>query len=212
MRQTNLRLCFTFTSSRALSPVSRLAFNRDRRSKTDVLSAFMRLCDAFFHIRHSARPTSEMKRKLMALLHQHIMSTLAASFLRHPLLLLDVCIVGCHGIFHHVRPSVTYLNLIMVALCNIGQTIIFSSCLFFFLSSFLFPRLISAVEDWMSAILPDMVWPQCEFRMQVWNVLHVARLKYRTQKSRHKSPSRHHCTTLSDFATKAHIDNRKKTC
>ena len=37
---------------------------------------------------------------------------------------------------------------------GIGQTIIFSSCrLFFFSSSFLFPRLISAVAEWMSAIL-----------------------------------------------------------
>jgi len=34
----------------------------------------------------------------------------------------------------------------------------------------------------MSAILPHMVWPQCKFRMQVWNVLHAARWKYRTQK------------------------------
>jgi len=42
----------------------------------------------------------------------------------------------------------------------IGQTIIFSSCGFFFLLllSF-FPRLISAVGDWMSTILPHMVWP-----------------------------------------------------
>jgi len=48
--------------------------------------------------------------------------------------------------------------------------------------------------------------------MQVWNVLHVARWKYRTQKSRQKSPSGHHHTTLSGyiFATKACIDNRKK--
>ena len=50
----------------------------------------------------------------------------------------------------------------------IGQTIIFSCCgLFdhiyfhavvcsFF---FFFPRLISAAADWMSAILPHMVWP-----------------------------------------------------
>jgi len=39
----------------------------------------------------------------------------------------------------------------------IGQTIIFSCCgLFFFL---LFPRLISAVEDWMFTILWHMVWP-----------------------------------------------------
>ena len=35
----------------------------------------------------------------------------------------------------------------------IGQTIVFSSC-FFLSSSFLFPRIISAVRDWMSTILP----------------------------------------------------------
>ena len=43
----------------------------------------------------------------------------------------------------------------------IGQTIIFSSCFFllsFFSSSF-FPRLISAVGDWMFTILWHMVWP-----------------------------------------------------
>jgi len=37
---------------------------------------------------------------------------------------------------------------------GIGQTIIFSVCS----SSFFFPRLISAAADWMSAILPHMVW------------------------------------------------------
>ena len=38
-------------------------------------------------------------------------------------------------------------------------------------------------------------------------------LKHRTQKSRQKSPSGHHRTTLSDyiFATKAHIHNRTKS-
>jgi len=41
---------------------------------------------------------------------------------------------------------------------GIGQTVIFSYCgLFFFL--LFFPRLISAAADWMSAILPHMVWP-----------------------------------------------------
>jgi len=45
--------------------------------------------------------------------------------------------------------------------------------------------------------------------MQVWNVLHAARWKYRVQK---KSPSGHQRTNLWGyiFATKAHIDNRKK--
>jgi len=42
-------------------------------------------------------------------------------------------------------------------------------------------------------------------------MLLAARCKYRTQKSRQKSPCVHHGTTLSGyiFATKAHIDNRK---
>jgi len=48
--------------------------------------------------------------------------------------------------------------------------------------------------------------------MHVWNVLHTARCTHRTQKSRQKSPSGHHRTTLSGyiFATKARVDNRKK--
>jgi len=42
----------------------------------------------------------------------------------------------------------------------IGHTIILSSFGFFYLSSSSFlPRLISAVGDWMSTILPHMVWP-----------------------------------------------------
>jgi len=51
--------------------------------------------------------------------------------------------------------------------------------IFFFLY---FPRLISAAGDWISTILPHMVWPWCEFRMHVWNALYAARWKYRTQK------------------------------
>jgi len=49
--------------------------------------------------------------------------------------------------------------LFMAALCNIGQAIIFA---LWFLSSsffFFFPRLISAVGEWMSTILPHLVWP-----------------------------------------------------
>ena len=44
---------------------------------------------------------------------------------------------------------------------GIGRPYIFSSCFFFLLSSsssFFFPRLISAVGDWMSTILRHMVW------------------------------------------------------
>jgi len=104
--------------------------------------------------------------------------------------------------------------IIMAALCNRGHYIFalwfLSSSIFFYLS--FFPRLISAATDWMSIILLHMAWPYSEFRMQVWNVLHAARWKCRTLKSRQKSPSGHHPTNLSDyiFATKACIDNRKK--
>jgi len=36
---------------------------------------------------------------------------------------------------------------------------IFAVISFYLLSSFFIPRLISAVADWMSTILPHMVWP-----------------------------------------------------
>jgi len=42
---------------------------------------------------------------------------------------------------------------------GIGQPIIFSRCGFYLSSIFFFPRLISAVGDWISTILPHMVWP-----------------------------------------------------
>jgi len=49
--------------------------------------------------------------------------------------------------------------------------------------------------------------------MHVWNVLHAACWKYKTQKIAKKSPYGHHCTTLFGyiFASKACIDNRKNT-
>jgi len=48
--------------------------------------------------------------------------------------------------------------------------------------------------------------------MHVWNLLHAASWKYRTQKWHKKSPSGHHPTTLLGyiFTTKARINNRKK--
>ena len=55
---------------------------------------------------------------------------------------------------------VILLVVVMVALWNRADHYIFMLFLlssFFFL--FLFPRLISAVRDWMSTILPHMVWP-----------------------------------------------------
>jgi len=41
----------------------------------------------------------------------------------------------------------------------IGQAILFSSSFFYLVLSFVFPRRFSAVGDWMSTILPNMMWP-----------------------------------------------------
>jgi len=51
--------------------------------------------------------------------------------------------------------SDVYNCLVMVALCNRADYYIFILFLSFFL---FFPRLISAAGDWMSTILPHMVW------------------------------------------------------
>jgi len=90
-----------------------------------------------------------------------------------------------------------FVFLATVSWCNmyvIGQAIIFSSWLRFLLSVF-FRRLFSAVADWMSTIVAHMMWPYCEFRMQVWNVLHAARWKYRMQ----KSPKIHDLGTIAQL-------------
>ena len=93
-----------------------------------------------------------------------------------------------HQCISRIQPIAAWF--FMVALWNRADHIYFHAvvCSFFFFLFFI-PRLISAAADWLSAILP-----------------------HRTQKSRQKSPSGHHRTTLSGyiFATKARIDNWKK--
>jgi len=59
------------------------------------------------------------------------------------------------------------MALFMVALCNRETIYIFMLWFVLLLLSSFFPRLISAAVDWMSTILPHMVWPYCEFKMQV---------------------------------------------
>jgi len=73
----------------------------------------------------------------------------------------------------------------------IGQAIIFSSCGYFYPLLSFFPRLFSAAADWMSTILPHM----CEFRMQVWNVLHAARWNSGGE----KSPKIRHLRTIAQL-------------
>ena len=70
------------------------------------------------------------------------------------------------------------------------------ACGFFFYLLF-FPRLISVVADWMSTILPHMVWPYCEFKMQIWNVLHAARWKIQDAKNRYLSTIAQLCRAIS---------------
>jgi len=96
----------------------------------------------------------------------------------------------------------------MVALCNRADHYIFILFLSsFFLSSYFFPRLISAVGDWMFTILRHMVHSA---NLECRSEMHCTRLAANI--GRKISPSRHHCTTLSGhiFAIKACIDNRKK--
>jgi len=75
----------------------------------------------------------------------------------------------------------------------------------FYLSSFFFPRLISAVGDWMSTILPRL-----SVNLECMSKMCCTRLAENT--GRKKSPSRHHCTPLLGhiFATKLHIDHQEK--
>jgi len=62
----------------------------------------------------------------------------------------------------------------------------------------------------MSTILPQMMWPWCEFRMQVWNVLHAARWKYRTQKIAIWAPLHN---LLWQYLSKRHASTiGRKTC
>ena len=62
-------------------------------------------------------------------------------------------------------PDATTLaaHIIMAALCNRASHYIFA--LWYFLSFYLLSFL--AVADWMTTILAHMVWPLCEFKMQV---------------------------------------------
>jgi len=52
-----------------------------------------------------------------------------------------------------------FLSIFMVALCNRADHYIFILFLSSFFFFFFFPRLISAVGDWMFTILWHMVWP-----------------------------------------------------
>jgi len=98
-----------------------------------------------------------------------------------------------------------------------GQAIIFCSRGYYLLSFFffLFPRLFSVVGDWMSTILPVFnTWCGRSANLECRSEMYCTWLAENTQRKNYakKLPSVHHRTTLLGyiFATKAHIDNRKK--
>ena len=100
--------------------------------------------------------------------------------------------------YYNVAPSGSkfyWTKLVMAALWNTAGHYIFvlrfllSSI--YLLSSFFIPYSQLSQIGWLPYF---HAWPKCEFNMQVWNVLHEARWKYRPPKNRQKSPSGHHRT------------------
>jgi len=109
-----------------------------------------------------------------------------------------------------ITTTTTTTTVFMAALWNRAAHYIFmlwflSIFYLFFLTWFQWPHIgcLPYFDTWCGL---------CKFRMQVWNVLCAARWKRMTQKIAKNWSSGHHRTTLSGyiFATKAHIDNRKK--
>jgi len=82
----------------------------------------------------------------------------------------------------------------MAALCNRAGHYIFALWFLSFLF-FSLPNLSSRRLDF--TILLHMVWLRCEFRMQVWNVLHTACWKIQDPKSRHLGTIAHLCRAIS---------------
>ena len=108
-------------------------------------------------------------------------------------LAMTICLMFClyplDVIYSSVQLSSSKLIIMAALRSRCGHYIL----QLWFLHSF-FSRLFSAVGHWMSAIFPHIMWSECEFRMHVWNVLHAACWKYRTQKWCKKSLSAHHDT------------------
>jgi len=109
---------------------------------------------------------------------------------------------------HMVFPTNAWL--FMVALCNRADHYIFALWFLSFFFFLFFPRLISAVGDWMSTILPVHTW--CGFSANLECTSEMCCMRLAENTGRKKSPFWHHRTTLSGciFAAAACIDNRKK--
>jgi len=88
-------------------------------------------------------------------------------------------------------------GIIMVALWNRADHYIF---ILWFLSSSFFPRLISSVADWMTTILPHMVWLSAN--LECWCEMYCTRLTENTgrkndAKNRHLGTIAKICQAIS---------------
>ena len=84
---------------------------------------------------------------VLVLLFASVVLGLVSSVLRQDIEVVVCALLCC---------SSTYQLWLWSALCNRADHYIFALS---FLSSFFFPHLISAVANWISTILPHMVWP-----------------------------------------------------
>jgi len=105
--------------------------------------------------------------------------------------------IECRSILANQKSTHTHahshsVSVFMAAHSN-GQAIIFCSCGYYLLS--FLPRLFLALGNWTSTILPHMMWPQCEFRMHVWNV----RMRLAENTGRKKSPKNSHLRTIAQL-------------
>jgi len=129
---------------------------------------------------------------------------------------LDLAFLWLYCVLQSISVRLSFLGLIMAALRSKCGHYIFvlwflvsSSICIFFISS---PNLSRHRLDIYHRCTHGVALVQ--IRMQGWNVLHAAPWKYRTQKIAKNLTSGHHRTALSGyiFATKARIDNWRKTC
>jgi len=64
----------------------------------------------------------------------------------------------CYGVYRFIGACFIVVVLLLWPPIVTGRPLYFCPVISFYLSSF-FPPLISAIGDWMSTILPHMVWP-----------------------------------------------------
>jgi len=134
-------------------------FTRHCRASWKLSTALRHLCAPNCRARHPCMP----RRCDILLIHWrstqgHSCTIVASLKMSRPVFLSwkaeSMSVTGRRASASEMPPAL----FLMVALCNRADHYIFALWLLSFYL-FLFPRLISAAGDWMSTILPHMVWP-----------------------------------------------------